>query len=72
MPPPAEVIDYDRPSFLSRFRSLDPELHSAGESRDRLEEELAIEKGYVYASSYKSLNDPMEGIFFARERGESR
>lgn len=49
----AHVGAYVQPRRLYRYRSL-----------ANLQREMdAIQKGYLYCSPYRSLNDPMEGLF---------
>lgn len=66
----AEINPYNLPTYLSRFRSLKPEISEKDQNpRRRIDEELdALERGYIYAASYKSMNDPMEGIYAATEK----
>jgi hypothetical protein len=58
---PANIINYVIPSQLYRYRSL----RRIGEA-DYLvfdQELAAIEQGYIWASSFRDMNDPMEGVF---------
>lgn len=58
---PANIVNYVIPSQLYRYRSL----RRIGEADDVvLDRELAaIEQGYIWASSFQGMNDPMEGVF---------
>ena len=57
----AEIAHYVEPRRLYRYRSL--------EHIDR--ELLAIEEAYLFCSSYRELNDPMEGRYFSTKRLKS-
>lgn len=60
---PAEIFDYVIPSTLYRYRSL---RRIGQNDHDVLDRELrAIEEGYIWASPYMDMNDPMEGVFGA-------
>jgi Protein of unknown function (DUF2971) len=49
----AEIKNYAIPRYLYRYRSL-----------TKFERELdSIENFYLYCSSYKNMNDPMEGFY---------
>lgn len=49
----AEITSFVKPSKLYRYRSI-----------ANLQREVdAIAKGYLFCSSYKKLNDPMEGLY---------
>lgn len=68
----ATIETYARPTWLYRYRSL----RSRGDEEDaradpaRLAREIdALIEGYIHCSTYKRMNDPMEGFFRANPRG---
>jgi hypothetical protein len=68
------IETYARPITIFRYRRL-----SGGRARNPhanpklIEQELKpLEQNYIYCSTYRELNDPMEGIFNASRRVQSR
>jgi hypothetical protein len=54
----AEIRTYVMPPKLYRYRSVD--------GPERLAQEMAaMEEGYLWCSSFRDMNDPMEGIYQA-------
>lgn len=70
----ATIETYARPTWLYRYRSLGAE-RADGISRAslaKLERELnAIERGYIYCSTFNQMNDPMEGFYRSSGRVRS-
>ena len=69
----AEIESYVTPAYLYRYRPLMPELKTGGKvRRNRLLEELdAIDRHYLFCSTYKAMNDPMEGMYKSTRRARS-
>lgn len=62
----ATVQTYALPTWLYRFRSLSGRRKIGLLSETKLELELqAIEKRQIYCSTYRKMNDPMEGFYQA-------
>lgn len=67
----ATIETFAKPTWLYRYRSLRrPGAQGDGPAdQDRLERELsAIEEGYIYCSTFKEMNDPMEGFYRSSSR----
>lgn len=67
----AEIKTYAKPGMIYRYRSLfagsdDRKLRA---DPKRMSRELsALEDRYVYCSTYREMNDPMEGFYRASQR----
>jgi len=70
----ATIETYARPITIYRYRSLSGSRAPNPRANEKLlEQELSpIEQSYIYCSTYRELNDPMEGFFKASQRVKKR
>lgn len=69
----ATIEAYARPIWLYRYRSLKADPARDGQADPAaMDRELdAIRRGYIYCSTYRKMNDPMEGFFQSSARVRS-
>jgi len=65
----ASIKTYAKPIWLYRYRSLGLSTDANIFANQQLQREVgALLNGYVYCSTYKKMNDPMEGLYHATSK----
>lgn len=70
----AKIETYARPITIYRYRPLSrSKAHNPRADEKLIEQEFEpLEQKYIYCSTYRQLNDPMEGFFNASQRVQAR
>ena len=70
----AKIETYARPTTIYRYRPLSRSKAQNPRAEEKLiEQEIKpLEEKYIYCSTYRDMNDPMEGFFNASRRVQSR